>query len=324
MSARRKRRWIHRIAAMLVAVGLALAAGEVLCRFAWPTPLAIPGTERKEWRENPAFAKRFFVADAELGFAPRLGNEVYGLDGCRLHAYPRERVPGARRVMFLGDSVTFRDRIVRAIRARAGEAGIEYFNAGVEGFNTAQELAWYRRHADAVRPDHVVLALHFNDFEAGLVAFHDEEDRLVVVTPERSGLRIWPWLFSASALYRRVLAVWSARSGAHDFERGAAQVRDALAALRDDVAQHGRTLTVLALPAFVATADWNDFERNTYARGLAICGELGIPVFDLRPAVDELAAAGIAMEETPGDRWHPDDAVAEAIARLLERAGFRP
>ena len=80
----------------------------------------------------------------------------------------------------------------------------------------------------------------------------------------------------------------------------------------------------LALPAFVAEADWNEHERKSYARVLAIGEALAIRTFDLRPAVAELATAGIAMEETPGDRWHPNDAAAAAIARVLERAGFVP
>ncbi|MCC6782661.1 MAG: hypothetical protein IT457_07435 [Planctomycetes bacterium] len=324
MSGSRRRRRRFRIAAVLLAVLAALFAVELLCRVVWPTPLSIAGSERESWRANPEFAKRYFVADAELGFAPRLGNEVYGEDGCRVHAYPRERQAGVRRVLFLGDSVTFRDRIVAAIRARAGEAGREYFNAGVEGYNTAQELGWFRRHGAALRPDHVVIAVHMNDFESGLVAFHDEQDRMVVVEPERSGLRIWPWLFARSAAYRRAVAVYSARFDRHDFESGAREVETALAALRDELRAGGAELSILALPAFVAEAEWNEHERKSYARVLAIGEALAIRTFDLRPAVAELAAAGIAMEETPGDRWHPNDAAAAAIARVLERAGFVP
>lgn len=321
---RRRRRILVRLLLATAAVLFALVLGELLCRYAWPTARVVEGREQPEWREHSDFAKTWFEADAEIGYVPKRGNEVYGPTGCKVNPYPPQKAEGVRRVLLIGDSVTYRARIERAIRAKFGESGIEYWNAGVDGYNTAQELAWFRRLSPEIRPDHVVLTLHVNDFEATPVVFHDEQDRMVLVVPSHAGVRIWPWLFEESALYRRLITILQSLHGTHDLEAGAQLVESSLTALRDEVAARHAEFTVLIFPGMAPKTEWSAYEKDALERARTICAKLAVRTFDLTPALEEALGKGLAVQETPGDHWHPNDAVSACFADLLAREGFRP
>jgi hypothetical protein len=81
---------------------------------------------------------------------------------------------------------------------------LEYWNAGVESFNTVQEVALYRGYNTAIETDHVVLTFHMNDLETTPVAFLDEAGRLVVYALHQPATRVNAWLFEMSYLYSRL------------------------------------------------------------------------------------------------------------------------
>ena len=56
--------------------------------------------------------------------------------------------------------------------------GREWWNAGVEGFGTRQEMLFYARFNRPLRPDHVVLTIHNNDLTPTPIVFFDEDGRL--------------------------------------------------------------------------------------------------------------------------------------------------
>jgi hypothetical protein len=127
-----------------------------------------------------------FRADADVGFAlaPDLhttlddpAHEIHftadtNEDGLRGHAPTPARQPGEARVLVLGDSYAFglgveSDETFAALletRLRASRP-VRVLNAGVPGYGTAQELAYYEHRGERLAPDLVLLAFYQNDFE---------------------------------------------------------------------------------------------------------------------------------------------------------------
>ncbi len=87
------------------------------------------------------------------------------------------RVPGARRVLVLGDSVvfgwgvpadqTFARRVEPELRGRLGQP-VETINSGVPGYSTVMELQFLRRHGPALDPDAIGLVYVDNDVEVAV------------------------------------------------------------------------------------------------------------------------------------------------------------
>jgi lysophospholipase L1-like esterase len=131
-----------------------------------------------------ALPRRLFVAsDAQhLGYGLRPGLETtirgipirvnaFGLRGPETGAGP---APGVHRVLAIGDSATFGEglaeadafpaQLERELTARTG-ARYEVLNAGVQGYNTENELAFLRSRGLALQPEAIVLGFNLNDFD---------------------------------------------------------------------------------------------------------------------------------------------------------------
>lgn len=94
--------------------------------------------------------------------------------GFRDREHPIEKVPGVRRILVLGDSVTMglyvdraEDVFTAVLERRLGERGaaVEVLNFGVSGYNTQQEVATLVGKGLPYRPDLVVLQYSLNDVE---------------------------------------------------------------------------------------------------------------------------------------------------------------
>ena len=193
-------RFAARLALFLVSLGLAVLFCELALRVSSPGG-GFGAAEELPWLRG-ADRTRLFVSDPDFGFRPALGNELFDAFGTHRNEYEVGERAGRERVLFLGDSVTARGHIIEALRERYGEAGFEYWNAGVDSFNTVQEVAYYFDYNAEVDPDHVVLTFHLNDYETTPIAFEDEAGRVVVFAPNQPTRRIYPWLFENSRLYR--------------------------------------------------------------------------------------------------------------------------
>jgi len=168
--------WVRRAAGMLARLSVALAiffvAGEVLSR-------AVDLVDRLNH-----FPRRLFMAtdDARLPYVMRPGieTEVRGFHvrlnalGLRGPDVARVPAPGVHRVLALGDSVTFGEglsvdeaypALLEAELNRLDPGRWEVVNAGVEGYNTAAELAYLERSGLALGPETVVVGFNLNDFD---------------------------------------------------------------------------------------------------------------------------------------------------------------
>ena len=91
---------------------------------------------------------------------------------------------------------------MKALRKLYGDKDYEYWNAGVESYNTLQELAFYKLCNQGVHPDHVILTFHLNDFETTPVSFLDKDGKAVIYIPNCPSREINRYLFEQFHLYR--------------------------------------------------------------------------------------------------------------------------
>jgi len=257
-----------------------------------------------------------FVIDPTFGFRPVLGDDPYTRFGTLANSYAAAKPPGVSRLLFIGDSVTQSGHIVDALRAEYGSQQYEYWNAGVQSFNTVQEVEYYRRFNRPIHPDHVILTFHLNDFETTPVAFREADGSLVVFAPNWPVRRLNLWLFQYSYTYRYWLGLVTPKKTAR--AEIIAEVRASLADLERLVAVDGARLTVLVLPILQPVHDWKPEYREYRRLILSILESLHIRSFDLLAPLNEALAAGAAVAET-GDNlfWHPSREAAIYFAKYL-------
>jgi hypothetical protein len=290
---------------------------EVFHRFKAPYRAFGGAYELTQFRQGGADGLSTFVMDPSFGFRPGLGDDgPYTRFGTLANTYAAAKSPGVRRLLFIGDSVTHRGQIVDALRAEYGSQRYEYWNAGVESFNTVQEVEYYRRFNRPIHPDHVILTFHLNDFETTPVAFRDADGTLVVFAPNWPVRRLNPWLFQHSYTYRYWLGLVTPKKTAR--AEIIAEVRASLADLARMVTADGARLTVLVLPILQPVSDWKPEYRDYRHLMLDILASLGIRYFDLLEPLNEALAHGVVVAE-PGDRlfWHPSREAAAYFARYL-------
>ena len=313
------RRWIARLTLAGVSFAFALLACELVLRCTYTRKPLVPGFQWQIELQNAAF-----VRDPELGYRPRLGTRWYDAYGTRPDPdhLSLDKAPGKKRILFMGDSVTWRRAIENACRKQFGVDAFDYWNAGVESYDTRQEVIFYKRYNHKIDPDHVILSFHHNDFIVTPVAFHDDDEQMTVVFSDGSSHGVNPWLLRYSYTY----ALWSqwrvAEAAERDMDAGEAIVRESLRELQRILAGQGARLTVLVLPLATPHEEWNARDKATHQRALRVLEDLGIRHFDLLPGLNAAAQAGIEIQETKGDRWHPSQALGEAFVKQLAQSGF--
>ena len=318
-------RWKALPTARLLLVNLLVAAlssallilgVEVVHRFKAPYRTFGGAYELTQFRRGAPDGLSTFVIDPNFGFRPVLGNGPYTRFGTLANDYAVVKPPGVSRLLFMGDSVTHRGHIIDALRAEYGSQRYEYWNAGVESFNTVQEVEYYRQFNRPIHPDHVILTFHLNDFETTPVAFRNADGTLVVFAPNWPVRRVNLWLFQHSYTYRYWLGLVTPRKTARS--EIIAEVRASLADLERLVAVDGARLTVLVLPILQPVSDWKPEYREYRRLILGILESLRLRYFDLLEPLNNALADGAVVAET-GDKlfWHPSRDVASYFAKYL-------
>lgn len=278
------------------------------------------GTELEAFREGGDRVRAAFELDPELGFRPVLGGRGYSRFGTLVNEYPEVPPAGVTRILFVGDSVTARGKILDALRRAYGDERYQYWNAGVESFNTVQEVRYYLRYNRALRPDQVVLTFHLNDFETTPVAFVGGDGRLNVYAPAWPLRRPNRWLFEHSLAYRAWLGLTN--PGPRDRSSVVREVTDSLRTLRDTVGADGGRLSVVVLPLLKPLDQWSAEELGRRSAIASILRDLGIRGFDLVPPLEDALARNREVTESPDDVWHPNDAMAAGFAAFLHDRGL--
>jgi hypothetical protein len=207
-----------------------------------------------------------------------------------------------------------------------GSEVFEYWNAGIEGYATAQEVAYYRRYLAALEPDRVVLTFHLNDFQSTPVTFMDGE-RMVMVYARKSSRALNPWLLRHSLLYRLYMS-WRVDPGAL-FPRAVPdgvfqEIESSLEELRNLVEGRGGKLAVVVLPWLRPVEDWPRTMRKKHDWALATLARLGIEHYAFLTTLESALADGVQVKEKPNDPQHPSAEFGRRMARDMIAAGFSP
>ncbi len=257
--------------------------------------------------------KSYFMLDSDLGFKPVLGSGGYDYNGTLRNQYPVKKRPGVARILFIGDSVTARARIVNSIRTLYGDARFEYWNAGVESFNTVQEVEYYKRYNCSISPDIVILTFHNNDFGATPVAFYDRDGQLKVYTSSRT-LHPSLWLLSSSYLYRMTISILTQQNLESDIRH----TKQSLLELKNNLDAHHTRFIVLLLPILDHYQNWTKSEKLSRQFSLSIFRALKIEYFDLLPVLEQALSEKVPVNQSPGDTWHPNDQISMRFAKFLK------
>ncbi len=296
------------------------------------------------WRLAPSRTAQFRGA----AFGTRV---VQNADGLRDRTYARDRAPGRRRILVLGDSVVWCWGVEIAEcfteRLEAMLPDTDVINAGVPGWGTGQEMLFYEHDGRAYRPDLVVLVIVPNDptdnVEGTGPRFTLDGDRLR--DPDGPAPRrkspVTQWLQANSRLFAQT-AYGLALAGAmlrHPSSPAPAAVPGTMPASAPAptfVADHSPSAT----PAWRLTEALEDrLLRAVRADGARLVVVLevmprrmkqwqvdlwaarGVPVLDLAPVLLAAQQAGV-VTRLPGDP-HLSSAgqavFAEALRGVLER-----
>ncbi len=267
----------------------------------------------------------FYTFEKGEGYPP---NEETSVDGLRDVTRPVETREGLRRIVILGDSVTyghglepgeaFPQILERSLRASGRD--VDVFNMGLPGWSTRQERLAYERIARRYKPNAVVLAVCLNDLA-----------ELQINLAKPPGLLLT--LFKHSAAVRMALGASRREIGAVEElfnAEGSARVDhafglffDEVKALRAEVAKDGATFSVVLFP-FRFQVEPKAPLPSVQARIMAFAAAEKITAFDFLPR----AAASTSPTDLFLDYDHFSKAgheqVAWWLATLKEVVGQAP
>jgi lysophospholipase L1-like esterase/tetratricopeptide (TPR) repeat protein len=294
------------LSALLALSLLALLEGALRLSGLGPPPL--PSPFRNEGALGSADSGA--LPDRELFYRLRPGIrflDYYGLNalGYRGPDVPRERSPGALRVVCTGDSSTFglgvpEERawpfvLQRLLQAATDAVRVELIDAGVPGYTSLQNRVQVERDLLALRPD-VLLWLPMGHNDDARVAGRDDRQAL--------RFRRGPWfllsrLALASALGLRLDTATPADAGAAVDALAAghllrprvplADFEDNLRAVAAACRAAGVPLVLLAPPHDEPVRRERPNERAAEEVVVRVARELGLPLADPRAALDALA-----------------------------------
>jgi HEAT repeat protein/lysophospholipase L1-like esterase len=295
----------------------------------------------ERWRPRPEVAEYlwdwhqrwdgsdFYVADSDASGWPPW--EEFNADGVRDGTHAVEKPDRVRRIVFLGDSVTFGDHIKREeafpqqlqALADAERRPVEVFNVALLGWSTRQERIAYQKLARKYGPDDVVLAVCLND----------------IAELQNNLTRPSPWLARLHERSALVRAVVNARgreiaSVEELFERRESpKVRQAMGrffeeirALRDEVEKDGGRLSVIVFPfrfQVVPGAPEPSVQREIEA----FAASEGLPFRDLLPVLAPLGESAFVDYDhlsPAGARRVAEELAAGRPIALPEPAGALP
>jgi hypothetical protein len=332
-----------------VSCAIAVAGVELVARLILPAGRAEEGPERDAgseviryhaelgWVLAPSARTRHRTAEFDVSIETNAGGLRESVD------YPRQRVPGSRRVVALGDSFGFGYGVEQpesyAERLEAELEATEVLNLGVMGYGVDQMLLLLRERGLAYRPDVVLVGLFEGDVFRTARSYQlvypkprfrlDGDHRLRVANvpvPELdSAARQGP----AFPLRSVELLATRTRDLYEHLGHGEAWplTERIVIAMRDAARESGASVLFVLIPKDRAIYD-RGWRQRIHLRALAKMRELlernGIPCVDVTLALRAAAEAAPSVPlYFPGDgHWTPAGhrVAAEAIRGPLEAA----
>lgn len=152
---------------VVLSIVFALGALEVVARIAFPAPAPWLHPQIR-YRADPALV--FSLEPGQAGFTADRSATI-NERGFRGPVIPYARTPGATRILYLGDSITFgygvderegfTQRTVELLSKRG--LRIESINSAVPSYNSEQEITFLAKEGVRYQPDWVVVGICWND-----------------------------------------------------------------------------------------------------------------------------------------------------------------
>ena len=159
----------HHVVATVILAGTSIAL-----------PVTILELTLRPFAYLPGRATNVFMKDDDLGWKlrPHARGRTSGIDvsingkGLRGREVPDARIPNRRRILFIGDSVTFGfgveeqqtlPAVVESLLNTTSPESTETVNGGVTGYSSWQELEWLSKEGVRYDPDVIVLTFVLND-----------------------------------------------------------------------------------------------------------------------------------------------------------------
>ena len=300
------------LAILALSTALAVGCSEIGLRYLYPHASLGSGVSWS-WSHDTS---SILVSDSEIGFRPQLNTEVYDNHGILLvRSYKHAAVAGEQQIiLFIGDSVTARSRIVDGIDRQLGNVNVEFLNGGVESFNLTQEVSFFLKYQSGLRIDRIIHQVHGNDLQATPIAFRDETGALNVYALNSPKQYVNQWLFQNSYLYRLALAVLVA----HRTEASTAdEARTDFDKMVGYARSHNIRYDVVLFPILSPQSDLSPQERRDWNILETSCNEIVSHCVSLLPVLSEMLAQGQSGREAVGDNWHPNQAFADIAATLI-------
>lgn len=302
---------------LVLATVLSLGCIEFALRSLYPGAALGSGKDLDWFRTPGTEVATTMVPDGEIGFRPRLNGEKYDAHGIRRQPGPLPDAGGVRRILFIGDSVTARGRILDALRLELDDPTAVFLNGGIESFNLVQEVNFFLRFQSDLPVDRIIHQVHGNDLQATAIAFRDDTGTLNAYSLSVPKQWVNEWLFRHSYVYRLALAATLARQGA---ETTFDEARDNFRTMAAFAARRGIRYDVVLFPVLFADHQLSAAERRDWLILERACHDAVRHCISLLPVLHRMVAEGRPVQEVPGDMWHPNDEFAAEAAKYIVHA----
>ncbi len=260
--------------------------------------------------------------DDELGYRPNTGGDsLYDGHGAFKNEYSLEKAPGNTRVLFIGDSIAAIGYLSAAVKGLNQAGGYEYWNMGVHGYSTRQELKYFERYGRKLRPDIVILEFCLNDFDGTPVVLKDENGKTIVANLYLGEEHFNYWLYKHSTLYRLYLSL---KASVSDRAGLVEDVRKNIKKMQQYAREDGFALRVVVYPLLLEYDQWPESYKTQRQDAVALLKDLGVEFYDANDFVQGQIKARSRDHVRLGrdDQFHPSKALAKDLAGQILDAGF--
>jgi hypothetical protein len=291
------------------AVVVALLLIEIALRSLYPVSIV-----NVETGGRTAAATELVTPDESLGIRPVLGTALYDNDGILFDRSVISKAERPRKILFTGDSVTGRGRIVEALAKKLAAPDVSLLNGGVDGYNIQQEVEFFFRYQAQLKPDVIVHQWHVNDLQPSTLVVRGRDGSIKSYSPRNKPEHINGFLYRYSQIYRFYVLQFRSRFSQDEIRTAA---HASLRKLRDYARQNGIAYHAFLFPNLDPYDKWSAQERTARDYLLGLSDELDLNVVDLWPLAERLIKEGADIQDRPGDTWHPNARFGEEAAGYL-------
>jgi len=256
------------------------------------------------------------ILNYACGFRPVLGNGSYGKYGTTSNQYSLDKPEGNKRILFIGDSVTARMGIFNALKSLySSHDNIEFWNAGVESFNSIQEINYYIKYNSKIKPDCVLMTFVLNDFETTPIAFRNQAGEMEVFALKQPNFSINPVLFKNIYLYRLYVGLTGTLGGKRD--EIIDETYQKIEALNNLLKKDSIRFIVVISPTLKTYDSWSDKDKSSHSKALQLFTDLDIEHYDLLEVLEKGIQNNIDVYEHAGDYVHPAKSICNKYGKYL-------